>query len=189
MQPRRPTRRTIPAILAALSRQSAMSANADPEVLPLRPNGWVPNNRLPVLLYRGILPARAADPAAQLEHMLRRNGWPPHWRNGIYPFHHFHSTAHEILGVASGEGRVMLGGENAAVVTLRAGDVAVLPAGTGHCALELSRDFLVIGAYPPGQDWDLCRAAIPPPALEAMKKLPFPASDPVLGAQGPLRRL
>lgn len=166
-----------------------MSAAADPELLQLPPNGWVPNNRLPVLLYRSILPSGSSDPTAKLEEMLRRNGWPPQWRNGIYPFHHFHSTAHEILGVASGEGRVTLGGENAATVTLRAGDVAVLPAGTGHCAVKLSSDFLVIGAYPPGQNWDLCRTAIPARALEAMRLLPFPATDPVHGAKGPLSRL
>lgn len=167
----------------------AKSRIAEPEVLQLSRNAWVPNNDyLPVLIYREVLDLSSDDPASHFEQVFQRNGWPPQWRNGIYDFHHYHSTAHEVLGIAAGEGRVVLGGPGGHELTLSAGDVVVLPTGTGHCRLHASADFLVVGAYPPRQSWDICRSAPSIAERERMWTLPFPASDPLSGVNGVLTR-
>jgi uncharacterized protein YjlB len=148
----------------------------------------MPNNTLPVLLYRNALPV-TADLATTMERLFTANGWPPQWRNGVYSFHHYHSTAHEVLGFAAGHADLILGGEGGTSVTVHAGDIAVLPAGTGHCRITASEDFLVIGAYPPDEHWDICRTAATPEVFARIRSVSFPASDPVTGAGGALPKL
>ena len=181
-------RREFTSTLAAFALAPDAASNSKLEVVPLGKNGWMPNNeRLPLLLYRGALKT-SGDAASACEQLFDSNGWPPQWRNGVYTFHHYHSTAHEVLGFVAGSARLVFGGPGGHELTVNAGDVALLPTGTGHCEISKSSDFLVIGAYPPEQHWDICRDAPDAAAVARMAQLPFPASDPVFGANGPLRQ-
>ena len=151
-------------------------------------DGIVPNNpTLPLVLYRGAL-GEEGDLAARCEAMFDANGWPGAWRNGIYAHHHYHSTAHEVLGIARGSARVRLGGESGATLELRTGDVVVIPAGVAHKRESATSDLLVIGSYPTGQRPDICQAeaAAHDRSAANVARVPLPASDPVTGDAGPL---
>jgi uncharacterized protein YjlB len=124
-----------------------------------------------------------------IEDLFEVNGWSDTWRNGIYGYVHYHSRIHEVLGIARGKGRVRFGGRTGRIFTLRAGDVAILPAGTGHQCLAADDDFLVIGAYPPAGTYDECTAVDDRPrALKAIPKVALPRWDPVYGTGGPLSK-
>lgn len=183
-------RRQFGLAMAALGLTSDVEAERTTEVekIQLSRNGWMPNNdRLPVLLYRRAF--NGVSMATQMEAVLEKHLWPAQWRNGVYTFHHYHSTAHEVLGIAGGRAQLMLGGEDGHPVTVEAGDVLVLPVGTGHFLAHAEPNFLVVGAYPADQHWDICRSAPDTLAIERMRQLPFPASDPLTGKGGELVRL
>ncbi len=165
-----------------------MENRVEIRTLQLSDDGRIPNSRLPLLLYQGALAGETGDLADALERRFARNGWSGGWRNGIYPFHHYHSTSHEVLGIARGRARVRFGGERGETVDVGAGDVVVIPAGVGHKNEGSSPDLVVVGAYPDGQDWDLCRGepGERPRVLESIAAVPMPATDPVHGADGPL---
>ena len=152
-------------------------------------DGLVPNNgKLPLILYRHALALEGVSgkPAA-FEALFNSNGWRGAWGDGIYDFHHYHSTAHEVLGIAEGHAKLQLGGPMGPVVDLAAGDAVAIPAGVGHCLIA-GGDLVVVGAYPEGQDWDLCRATASDrlKALENIPWVPLPKLDPVFGPEGPV---
>lgn len=159
-----------------------------PEAYRFVADGNIPNNpRLPLLVYRGVL-SDGKDAAAACETLFTRNHWPSAWRDGVYDYHHYHTTAHEVLGIVRGAAQVRFGGPNGQTVHLRAGDVVVIPAGVAHRNEGASRDLLVVGAYPKGQDWDICPAKPDERgcAAEDISKVPPPQADPVYGEDGPL---
>ncbi len=161
----------------------------EPDVLArvLEDNGTFPNSQLPLLVYRRALVLPERDPAAAFERLFAAHGWGSGWRNGIYPYHHYHSTAHEVLGIYRGSAKVQFGGERGITCEVSAGDVLIIPAGVAHKNLGSSDDFGVVGAYPEGQDWDMNYGHPDerPDADNNIKRVPLPKMDPVYGADGP----
>ncbi len=158
----------------------------EPETFTFADDGAIPNSALPLLVYRQAMPADATE----IERLFAAHRWPPAWRDGVHPFHHFHSTAHEALAVARGQARVLFGGPSGRVLELRAGDVAVLPAGVGHCNQGASADLLIVGAYPQGAQDGLDTRRGQPGEIELVRRnvaaVPVPGADPVGGDGGPL---
>ena len=156
-------------------------------------DGETPNNpRLPLVVYRSAVPlAGERDPAAPFERAFAAHGWGGGWRNGIYPFLHFHTGTHEVLGIARGRATVEFGGAKGRTLTVEAGDVVVLPAGTGHRRVGASGDLLVVGAYPRNGSFDQRRPGQidHASAVAAVAEVPLPEMDPVHGSTGPLMEL
>ena len=155
----------------------------------LKDDGTYPNNEnVPLLVYQGALDLPKRNPAAVFEELLEANQWNGAWRNGIYGYHHYHSTAHEVLGVYGGTAKVQLGGERGVVLTVNPGDVVVIPAGVAHKNLGSSSDFRVVGGYPIGQHWDTNygKSGERPQADQNVASVPLPKADPVYGVKGPL---
>lgn len=136
-----------------------------------------------VIVYRGVLHANATGKASAFKEMFTCNGWGAEWVDGIYDYHHFHSNAHEVLGIARGRVTVRLGGEDGVDIDLRAGDVVILPAGTGHCRMTRAGDLQVVGAYPHGQGrYDICRSREDKPDIaQRIRRTAKPEYDPVTG--------
>ncbi|HSR31911.1 MAG TPA: cupin domain-containing protein [Anaerolineae bacterium] len=158
----------------------------------LEDDGVYPNNaHLPLLVYVAALDLPERNPAAVIESLFRQNRWGASWRNGVYGFHHYHSTAHEVLGVYGGSARVQFGGEHGIVLSVTRGDVVIIPAGVAHKNLGASPDFRVVGSYPQGQSWDMNygQPGERPRADENIARVPLPAMDPLYAEAGPLLSL
>ena len=154
-------------------------------------DGLIPNNPLPLVIYKGAIDVDGAHPEKTIEALFGANGWDGMWRNGVYDYLHYHATVHEALGVARGHALVLFGGDRGAAIQIAAGDVAILPAGTGHRCLFASDEFCVVGAYPPGPKMHVTRPTVENylAALRSIPAVKLPKTDPVQGMDGPLIRL
>ena len=156
-------------------------------------DGRIPNNpTLPLVLYRGGIDlAGTPDPEDVIEKTFAANGWGNMWRNGIYPYPHYHSMIHEVMAVARGRATVRFGGKHGEDIEVASGDVVILPAGTGHQCLKQTPTLVVIGAYPASGTYNLCRGSKSDhaKALVSVAQVPQPAADPVFGPHGPLLAL
>jgi uncharacterized protein YjlB len=165
----------------------------EPLAFMFHDDGVVPNNpHLPLLYYRNCIDLSGTPhPELVIEALFAKNHWGDMWRNGIFPYVHYHSQIHEGLGIARGRAKVRFGGDKGQELDIGKGDVVLLPAGTGHQCLRASPDLMVIGAYPPDGRYDLCRGskAEHAKALKSIPQVPLPKSDPVYGEKGPLREL
>jgi uncharacterized protein YjlB len=163
-----------------------------PETFLFSDDGSIPNNpRLPFLVYRGAIDLKGSpDPEDLVEQTFLRNKWGEVWRGGIYPYAQYHSSIHETMGIPRGRAKVRFGGSTGQDIDLYAGDVVVLPAGTGHQGLWGSPDLVIIGAYPPNGRYDLCLGskAEYAKAIAAIPQVPLPETDPVFGLHGALQQ-
>jgi uncharacterized protein YjlB len=141
----------------------------------------VPNSHLPVLIFRSVLAPGARDRANAFRERFRKNQWSGLWTDTIFDYTHFHSNAHEALGIAEGRVTVRLGGDSGRLFRLKAGDMLVLPAGVGHRRVGDDAGLKVIGAYPRGQsNFDMKRKG------RRIPNVPLPATDPFYGEEGPV---
>jgi uncharacterized protein YjlB len=154
-------------------------------------DGSIPNNpTLPLLVYSQALTGSDLDPS-RCKELLSENGWGGSWVDGVFPYHHYHSTSHEVLCVIGGSARIAFGGPQGEITEVSAGDAVVIPAGVGHCNRGSDGGFSVIGAYPRGQEnYDLRTGEEDerPEVLENIGNVALPESDPLFGEEGPLVR-
>ncbi|SRR5581483_936110 len=149
----------------------------------------IPNNpRLPLLVFEGAFEIPVRDLPASIESVFTANHWTGSWRNGIYPFHHYHSITHEVLAVYRGSADVQFGGPRGILQTVRTGDVIIIPAGVAHRNVGASPDFAVVGAYPDGRTLDMNygKPGEMAAAIANIRNVPLPRRDPVYGARGPM---
>jgi uncharacterized protein YjlB len=159
----------------------------------LSDDGTFPNNYvLPLLIYKNALTLEKGEDqnAGAIERLFRKNDWKNSWRDGIYDYHHYHSTAHEVMGIYEGDARVQFGGAKGPVIELSKGDVIIVPAGVAHKKISSTTNFKCVGAYPSGQDYDMCYGNTDerPETDRNISSTPLPNSDPVFGKEGPLEK-
>jgi uncharacterized protein YjlB len=152
------------------------------ETFLLETEGNMPNNdRFPLLYYRGAFETPVSP--SEVESHLRDNRWYNSWRNGVFPYHHFHATVHEILVCYGGTARVQFGGAGGPEVDVRESDAVLIPAGVGHKRISAESGFVVIGAYLDGASWDLQRpeSSDLAEAKRTISQVGKPPVDPISG--------
>ncbi|KAI9375489.1 hypothetical protein BJX61DRAFT_531558 [Aspergillus egyptiacus] len=169
-----------------------------PNTYYLPPTDYAPNNPLPILHYQNVLPQpRTEDGVTKFltaNKWEKRGTWGPIWQS------HFHPNSHECYGVFQGSSTLLLGaaGDDGTSdvglrVTVHAGDVVVLPAGTGHSSVESTVDYRYIGVYPTGcPRWrnEFGTRRIDSKSFrDEIAGVGFPEEDPVYGKNGPLIQL
>ena len=114
------------------SRLLEMVRARKPTAIMFFDDGIIPNNpHFPLLIYRSAVALeRRFDPATVIDALFEANGWGRSWRDTVYDFVHYHSQIHEVMGVARGSAKIECGGVKGRIIALKAGDVAILPAGT-----------------------------------------------------------
>ena len=167
-------------------------ASSGIESFVFQSNGIVPNNpALQLVIRRGAISPSEGDPAKSFEATFARNGWTNAWLDGIHDYHHYHPNTHEVLGIVSGSAQVRFGGEDGQLITVKAGDVVIIPAGVAHACINAGDGFAVVGAYPGGADYETNRddPGVLAVSQQRIAQVPLPDADPVDGGEGPLLKL
>lgn len=163
-------------------------ANPDITMYYFEQNRYIPNHPyLPALHYKRAMENKEEN----IEKVFHLNNWKNSWTNGVFPYHHYHSNAHEVLGIKKGSALLQIGGEGGSKLIVKHGDILLLPAGTGHKKLSASPDFEVVGAYPNGVEYNLKKDVEEDleGVQEEIENTVFPVADPVYGESGPLAKM
>ncbi|MFL5739083.1 MAG: cupin [Flavisolibacter sp.] len=162
-----------------------------PEIFFLQDDGFFPNSRLPLIYYPGVLDLPRFFPAPAIKKLFQQNNWSNNWKQGIFTYHHYHSTTHEVLGICKGETLLLLGGEEGITLFIQQGDVLIIPAGVAHMNLGKENDVTCVGGYPEGRNYDMNYGKLGerPKANHNIARLPLPKTDPVFGKKGGLVRI
>uniref|UniRef100_A0A7S4NFK5 Cupin type-2 domain-containing protein n=1 Tax=Odontella aurita TaxID=265563 RepID=A0A7S4NFK5_9STRA len=109
-------------------------------------DGIFPNNpQFPLLLYKSAFSGSSSDG----EHLITSGvKWTPPWAWGVFPYHHYHTTAWELLLCVRGSADVQIGGENGPTVNISRGDLALIPPGVAHKEMSSEGGFTLLGSYP-----------------------------------------
>lgn len=164
--------------------------NTNPHIISRQfsENGFFPNSSLPVLIYQNAitLPGQKNRAATIIQKLFLSHNWSNSWRNGVYDFHHFHSNTHEVLGIASGNARIIFGGPGKRSIEVATGDVIIIPAGVGHKCASSSEEFMCVGAYPEGKNYDIMvgKEEEFKKAKKNLNEVSQPKYDPVFGKEG-----
>ena len=161
-----------------------------PEIYFFKDDGLIPNNKLPLLVYKNVTSLHGDAAAKWFEERFAENNWTNSWRNGVFDYHHYHSNTHEVLGIYSGKALLQLGGEKGRKIEVSAGDVIVIPAGVAHKNLG-GENFGVVGAYPNGRSHDMNygKQEERSKADKNIASVPVPDADPVLGKEEGLKSI
>jgi len=168
-----------------------LSITQDPEIVQhlLMEDEHFPNNpALPLLIYKKVLIVPEENGAKEIEKLFKENEWSNSWCDDIFPYHHYHSNTHEVLGALSGRCIVQFGGEHGVTEELNEGDVVIIPAGVAHKKI-VGENFMCVGAYPKGKDYNI-RFGAPGEKEIAQKEIagvPLPTNDPVFGKEGAMK--
>ncbi|KAL1887488.1 hypothetical protein Sste5346_010187 [Sporothrix stenoceras] len=165
----------------------------EPETYYLEQNKHAPNNPYPVLVYRQCLPLPVSEEKATA--FLESHAWERKGAWGHIGQRHFHPNVHECYGVVKGDSTMLVGCGNddesgGQEIEVSVGDVIVLPAGTGHCNLQSTKDYFYVGVYPQGSpQWrnELGKGDVNHNEMRKyINAVPLPIEDPVNGPDGPL---
>ncbi|KAH8891441.1 hypothetical protein GQ53DRAFT_686983 [Thozetella sp. PMI_491] len=167
------------------------------ECFTLASTAYVPNNILPVIVYRDVLPKPHCEETTS--EFLEAHEWEKKGYWGAIGVHHYHPNTHECYGIVTGQATILLGRgqlddpSQGREVALAPGDVVVLPAGTSHMNPTSTKDFRYVGVYPKGSPqyrYELCdNLDIMNEIREEISRVVYPTMDPVKGENGPLIQL
>ena len=154
-------------------------------------DGMFPNNRhLPVLFYKGVLDLPVIFSSSSVRNLFEKNGWNDVWENNVYEYHHYHSRSHEVLGVYQGKTTLLIGGNKGVEISVKKGDVLIIPAGVAHKNLGPENSIKVVEAYSKKGGYDI-NHGYKDERLKTernIQSVPIPMTDPVFGAAGEMMK-